>query len=116
MLVIEDEFYIADDLVTALLAAGLEVVGPAYSVPQALACIESAPDIDGAILDLNLRKQLASRVADALSSREIPFLITTGYDSQQLEPRYRHIARFQKPFDPANVVARLRDGMAAKRG
>jgi DNA-binding NtrC family response regulator len=116
VLVIEDEFYIADSLATALLAVGLEVVGPAYSVSQALGHIARAADIHGAILDINLRNQLAFSVADSLSSHGIPFVITTGYDPQQLEERYRHIACFEKPFDPSRVVAELQKEMAPKVG
>ena len=73
MLVIEDEFYIADSLVAALVAAGLEAVGPAYSVSQALRHIECAAGIHGAILDINLRKQRAFSVADALSGVRFHF-------------------------------------------
>jgi DNA-binding NtrC family response regulator len=116
VLVIEDEFYIADSLVTASLAAGLEAVGPAYSVSQVLGQIECTADIHGAILDINLRKQQALPVADALSVRQIPFLITTGYDPQQLEGRYRHIPRFEKPFDPTKAVAKLQKEMASRQG
>jgi DNA-binding response OmpR family regulator len=116
VLVVEDEFLIADSLATALLAAGLEVVGPAYSMAEALRHVECAAGINGAILDINLKNELAFPVADALSSRQIPFLITTGYDRQQLEGKYEEIARFEKPFDPAKVVAELRKRMASKQG
>ena len=115
VLVMEDEFYIADTLVDALSAAGLEAVGPAYSLSQALRYIESTADIRGAILDINLKNQLAFPAADALSSRQIPFLITTGYDPQQLEERFRHIVCFVKPFDPEKVVAKLQNEMSCKQ-
>ena len=107
VLVVEDEYFIADDLVSALAAVGVEPVGPAYTIDDALVLIGCAEGIDGAVLDINLKGQAAFPVADALIARDIPFFFTTGYDRQQLEDKYRHIPRFEKPFDPARVAAEL---------
>jgi hypothetical protein len=101
VLVVEGEFYIAEDLVIALLAEGLEVVGPAYSVSEALRQVRDGGCIRGAILDINLKDQLAYAVADELVSRGIPLVMTAGY--------------FESPFDPAKVVAKLREKMALKQ-
>jgi hypothetical protein len=98
-----------------LSAAGLEVVGPAYSVSEALRNIECA-DIHGAIVDINLKNELAFPVADALLSRGVPFVITTGYDRQHLEAKYRELDHFEKPFNPAEVIAKLQERMVSNKG
>jgi len=115
VLVVEDEFYIAEDLANALSAAGLEVVGPACSVSDALRYAESA-DIHGAIVDINLKDELALPVTDALLSREVPFVITTGYDRRHLDAKHRELDCFEKPFNPAKVIAKLQEKMALKTG
>jgi hypothetical protein len=82
VLLAEDEFLIAEDLASALSAAGATVIGPAYSVAGALRLIESCGALDGAVLDVNLKGEAAFPIADALLGRGVPFVITTGYDRQ----------------------------------
>jgi CheY-like chemotaxis protein len=84
VLLVEDEFLIAEDLASVLSAAGATVVGPAYTVAGALSLIESGDALDGAVLDVNLKGEAVFPVADALLSRSIPFVFTTGYDKQYL--------------------------------
>jgi CheY-like chemotaxis protein len=112
VLLVEDEFLIAEELVSALSAAGATVIGPAYTVAGALRLVESCDALDGAVLDINLKGEAAFPVADALLSRGIPFVFTTGYDRQHLKGQYEDIVRFEKPVDPAKVVAVL---LRAKR-
>ena len=81
-LVVEDEYLIAADLAAFLEAQGIEVVGPAASVNEALALLESDTDgLDCAVLDVNLQDDRVYPVADVLMSREVPFVFTTGYDA-----------------------------------
>jgi DNA-binding NtrC family response regulator len=112
VLLAEDEFLIAEDLASALSAAGATVIGPAYSVAGALRLIESCGALDGAVLDVNLKGEAAFPIADALLGRGVPFVITTGYDRQFLKGQYEDVARFEKPVDPAKLVAVL---LQAKR-
>jgi len=53
ILVLEDDFYLADDEKALLVEAGAEVVGPfgSASQPGALAAIQR---LDGAVVDINL--------------------------------------------------------------
>ena len=112
VLLAEDEFLIAEDLASALSFAGATVIGPAYSVAGALGLIESCGALDGAVLDVNLKGEAAFPVADALLGRGVPFVFTTGYDRQYLKGQYEDVARFEKPVDPAKLVAVL---LQAKR-
>jgi CheY-like chemotaxis protein len=98
ILVVEDEYAIAESLVAALEAIGSAVVGPALSVERALAAIEREPHIDAAIVDINLRGVLAHAVADRLMARNIPFVFTSGYGVDILPKRYPGIKNCQKPY------------------
>jgi CheY-like chemotaxis protein len=112
VLLVEDEFLIAEDLASVLSAAGATVVGPAYTVAGALSLIESGDALDGAVLDVNLKSEAVFPVADALLSRSIPFVFTTGYDKQYLRGQHEGVTRLEKPIDPAKLVAVL---LQAKR-
>ena len=82
LLLVEDEYIIADDLALSLEQLGFEVVGPAGSVQEALDLVRRNGDrLDGAVLDINLRGERAYPIADALSDRGVPFVFTTGYDT-----------------------------------
>jgi DNA-binding response OmpR family regulator len=72
ILVVEDEYLIAADLMITLEEAGFAVVGPAGSIEDALQLLER-DDIepDAAVLDINLRGKRVFPVADALSTRGI---------------------------------------------
>lgn len=107
ILVIEDEFLIAEDLREALEALGAVVIGPAATADHALALIGTARRLDGATVDVTLRGERSDRVAAALAERQVPFVLLTGYGSEDLPPHMRDAPRCQKPFDLTEVVERL---------
>jgi CheY-like chemotaxis protein len=73
ILVVEDEFLLAEALVDGLERCGASVVGPVPTVEKALKAVASADRIDFAVLDINLRGQMVYPVADALKERGVPF-------------------------------------------
>lgn len=105
LLVVEDEWLIAGQLRRTLERAGAVVLGPALSIEQALALLADEPPLDGALLDLNLRGELATPVARHLAERDVPFLLVTAYASDsEDEPLLRAAPRVGKPFAPAALV------------
>jgi len=104
ILIVEDEWLIAMDIASAFMRAGASVTGPVSTIEEALSITQSGVPIDGAVLDLNLHGELAYPVADALSLRGIPILLATGYGENLLPETLRSFARFQKPFNPDDVV------------
>lgn len=80
VLVVEDDYFIANDLLRQFKESGAEVLGPVASVEHALALIAATPQIDGAVLDVNLRDVMVYPVADALRDRGVPFVFATGYE------------------------------------
>ena len=73
ILVVEDEYYLAEDARSILSEVGAEVLGPVPTVDEAKVLIEAAGRIDGVLLDANLRGEMAFDVADVLQARNIPF-------------------------------------------
>ena len=67
VIVIEDEYLLAEDLASAFSAAGAEVVGIAGTVTSALRMIEKCRDLHGVALDMNLQGTVAGPIADALA-------------------------------------------------
>lgn len=104
ILIVEDEYLLASELAEILSEAGAVVVGPAATVRDALALITQADSLDGALLDVNLGGELVFPVADALTARQVPFVLTTGYPRRGLPARYEHVRRIEKPLEP-DVVA-----------
>ena len=97
VLVVEDEYLIAEDLREQLLSCGAEVLGPVASVNDALALLEDGAAPDLAILDIGLGGEKVYPVADALRVRGIPFVFATGYDAWIIPDGYADVPRTEKP-------------------
>jgi DNA-binding response OmpR family regulator len=78
VLLVEDEYYIADELRRTLEAAGAEVVGPISTLAGASAALDEGA-FDCAVIDLNLHGQRALPIADRLLDDGKSFAIATGY-------------------------------------
>jgi DNA-binding response OmpR family regulator len=106
VLVVEDEYFVADDIARALGRLGVDVVGPVADPATAMQLVERE-EIDGAVLDINLKGEMIYPVADALRVRGVPFCFATGYDSVVLPPHYRNVPRWEKPFDSEKLAAEI---------
>lgn len=110
LLVVEDEFVIALDLQNLLEAAGHEVVALAASVPDALALLaveapgRQQPLLDGAVLDVNLRGEPATPVADALAARGVPFVFVSGYGAAGRPPGHETAPVLAKPYSEGDLL------------
>ncbi len=112
ILVVDDEPLIAMMIADWLAEQGLETLGPAHSVAQALALLESEA-ADAAILDISLGNDDSYEVAEALSARNIPFAFATGHGADALAEHYTDVVTVSKPFDfeiVRSVVAKLLEG------
>jgi two-component SAPR family response regulator len=97
VLLVEDDYFIADEMRRMLSRSGAEVLGPVATVDKALALIAASSEIDAAVLDVNLRDVMVFPVADALEKRGVPFVFATGYEVTAIPARYTHIQRCEKP-------------------
>ena len=103
VLVVEDEYYIADDLQRELKAAGADIVGPVGTVALAQKAIDDDA-FDCAVLDLNLHGESALPIAERLIERGKSFAIATGYGSGAVPDRFDDVPRIEKPFDPPTLL------------
>lgn len=107
LLVVEDEFMIADHIGTLLEDLHCEVAGFAATVEEALDLIR-VERLDGVLLDGNLNGASSAPVADALKARSIPFVVVTGYSRRDLDRDSLNGApRLTKPFAPSLFEATL---------
>lgn len=107
VLVVEDEYLLAEDVGEELERQGATVVGPVPSVRDALALLASEPAPHAAILDINLGGEMAYPVADALRARGIPFVFATGYDAEAIPETYAGVPRIEKPVLLREITAAL---------
>ncbi|BBU61565.1 hypothetical protein MSC49_15000 [Methylosinus sp. C49] len=107
ILVVEDEPAIAADLCFVVEEVGYEIGGTASSVDEALKLLEDA-DIDGVILDANLRGASSASIADALKARNLPFFVLSGYLQRQLPEPLCEAPFLAKPYDQDELTSRIR--------
>ena len=94
---------IALDLQDMLERLGYEVVGPAANVAEIRNLLQGS-QIDGAILDVNLRGEQVFSVLPALMAMGMPVILASGYeDEQQFPGEFRELPRITKPFSAEAV-------------
>lgn len=103
ILILEDEWLIAEDHADRVRKAGHEVVGPAPSVAAALRWLEGGT-VEGALLDVQLNGETSYACADALAERNIPFAFMTGYGGEKLPARFNDVPVLQKPAQEPDFV------------
>lgn len=104
VLIVEDEYYYADELRRGFKDAGVAVLGPVPSTEAALDLLDGDIVPDVAVLDLNLGGTISFRVADALLGRNIPFVFVTGYDQEIVPERHGAVRWLKKPVAMSVIV------------
>lgn len=107
VLLIEDEYLIANEMARVLAARGMEVIGPAGTVDRAMALIKAGGRIDGAVLDVNLRGEMVFGVAEVLNQLGVPFVFATGYNDTAVPDQFSAVPRCEKPAEPARILQTL---------
>ncbi|HWK68241.1 MAG TPA: response regulator [Rhizobiaceae bacterium] len=114
-LVVEDEAFVALELVSILEGAGARAVGPATTIDEALRLIE-AGGFEAAFLDGNLHGQPVEEVAAALTRRNIPFCFVSGYGRESLPSGFGATALIDKPFSSSALIEAAADLTASRSG
>ena len=109
ILVVEDEALIAVMVEDMLAELGSVVVGPAATIPAALALVKSEV-IDAAVLDVNVRGERIDPVAEALFARGVPVLFATGYGEVRLAKAHK-AAVIDKPYTQEKLARGLARSM-----
>ena len=107
VLVVEDEYLVADDISETLEELGYQVAGPAATVREAMELIEEG-SIDGALLDANLDGLSSGPIAELLSNRQIPYVVVTGYGTLSLATEaLQNAPRVTKPYATGEIASKL---------
>lgn len=109
-LLVEDEYLAASSMMAALEDEGAEIAGPVSNVASALQLVsERALELDGAMVDINLRGTMAYPVAETLAECQIPFVFVTGYECSSVPEPFTSMPCFNKPCNEKEVLAVLAD-------
>jgi DNA-binding NtrC family response regulator len=108
VLVVEDEYLLADETRARLQRLGATVVGPTNDVEKALHLILEQK-VDVAILDIYLDGELVFPVADKLEELAIPYVFATGHDSSIVPALFTGYVLSEKPIDLENIAKALFD-------
>jgi CRP-like cAMP-binding protein len=114
VLVVEDDFFIASDLASALRGMGAEVVGPAPNRNAAIELIDKQP-VNAAVLDICLDGDSVYPLASELRTRGINFVFATGYSDTVIPAEFRGIPCFEKPMRPLDLARSVLDNASANR-
>jgi DNA-binding response OmpR family regulator len=106
VLIVEDEYFLAQDLAEYFHALGARVLGPVGTVADALRLLEST-EVQAAVLDVNLRGERVYPVADLLRDKGVPFVFASGYGGELEPAAYADIPRCIKPVDFATLAGTL---------
>jgi CheY-like chemotaxis protein len=106
VLVVEDQFLVAEDIGSLLEGLGCIVVGPHGRLATALPAARTEA-LDAGVLDVNLDDGIVDPVAAELARRGIPFLFVTGYVRQDLSQQFRDRPVLAKPFGAQDMEAAI---------
>lgn len=106
ILVVEDDFFVADRLSREIRADGDTVVGPFADVHDA---IQRVGLVQAAILDVRVQDENSFQVADSLIHNGIPFVFLTGSDPQAVPPRFMRRHVYTKPSHAAPLLHDLHE-------
>ena len=116
VLVLEDEFIIADEIASILEDAGHTVLGPTPTIDSAMSRLEEEGKPDAAIIDANIRGDSSVVVAHRLRELQVPFCLCTGYRSGDMASEFGDVAIVQKPVNPADLLATIQSLAGAAKG
>jgi len=115
VLLVEDETMIRMLVADMLADLGYDVAAEAGDIDQAIELARSA-HYDLAILDVNVNGKIISPVAEAVASRNLPFVFATGYGADGVPEAYRHHPALQKPFRLETLQQVIEAALAPKAG
>ena len=113
VLIVEDGWQVADSLKLLLDQMGMITVGPAATPEDARRLAIQSP-LELAIVDVNLKGEMAYELMDWLHDRGTPVIVITGY--HDLPPQLkRYAAILYKPFTPDALLTTVQRAIGRNR-
>lgn len=103
-IVVEDDFFLCEALVDCLGKLGFEVGASASNVATGIHAVQTVR-FDFALVDLDLKGEMAFPVLDALLTCGARFALATGAFEEDIPSRYLAVPRIIKPYDLNNLKA-----------
>lgn len=114
VLVVEDNGLLCCVLEETLRDAGCAVVGPYARLPEAMQAA-TTERIDLALLDINVRGQLVSPLAEQLRERGVPYVVTSAYRPRDLPRSLQSAIQLRKPYTDSDLLECLASALTASR-
>ena len=105
VLVVEDAWHVATAMKGVLEQLGMHVLGPAATTLEARRLLATQRP-RAAVVDVNLRGEMAWDLIDDLREQDIDVIVMSGYALPDTS-RGRPLTHLQKPFDAAELTAAL---------
>ena len=107
VLIVEDEILVATIIECEIRCAGAHVVGPAYTLDEALDLADD--EIDIAVLDINLNGRKVWPVARALRDRGVPYVFASAnaFGPDAIPADFAGAMRFDKPVRMNSMLRAL---------
>lgn len=110
VLIVEDEYLLADELKCTLERAGASIIGPAGTSEAACKLIEREK-FHLAVLDINLHGVRIYPLARLLLEKNIPFVFMSGYEHSTIPPELMYIEYLEKPVSAEDVLGAVAKAM-----
>jgi DNA-binding response OmpR family regulator len=107
VLIVEDDYFIAQDMASTLRGLGARIIGPVPNVERARS-LAAQHDLDCAILDINLKGELAFDLAGDLAAKGVRPIFATGYDATFVPHALHGISCLLKPVNARDLVQAIR--------
>jgi CheY-like chemotaxis protein len=107
VLIVEDNFLLAEVTKGLLEDSGCRVVGPVGRLECGLKLAQDE-QLDGALLDINLHGEFSFAIAEVLRKRGVPFMFVSGYEDRSIVPTsLRSAIRLDKPVPDDRLIDSL---------
>lgn len=112
VLIVEDEFIIADEIASMVEGLGHTVLGPAGTLNEATTIL-SVNQPDFAIIDANLRGESSASLGEHLTAQDVPFCVCTGYRIDDIRTAFGDVPVVQKPVRERELAAILKSAASS---
>ena len=102
-MIVEDEPLSGAAVESRVEDLGGQVFGPFMNLRDGLVAAESGEQVDCALLDCSLAREMSWPIADILATRGVPFAFTSGKGAKDIEPRFAGRPVFTKPVDDSTL-------------
>lgn len=109
LLLVEDEYVLAQDLARRLHGLGAEIVAFAASVEKAIQLARNHAGITGAVLDIAVGDELIYPAIPILRERGVSIVFATARAAAVVPSEFRDIPLFRKPVSAVAILSALRN-------